>query len=72
MNPTELYKMCDRLLDFGWKPYEAERLYAFLLRYQPTRLDLPDPTFDMRKLEFLHYLVQTGRLSNEDMLARSM
>jgi hypothetical protein len=72
MNPTEIYEMCGRLLHSGWKTWEAERLYDFLLRYQQTRLDLPDPTFDMRKLKFLRYLVQTGRLSEEDMLAPPM
>ena len=70
MKPKELYEMCGRLLDCGWKSYEAERLYDFLLRYRQTRLDLPDLTFDMRKLKFLSYLVQTGRLSDEDMLVQ--
>ena len=72
MNPTELYEMCGRLLDYGWRTWEVERLYDFLLRYKQTRLDLPDLTFDMQKLEFLRYLVQTGRLSDEDILAQSM
>ncbi len=64
MNRTEMYKMCSRLIDFGWKQWEAERLYDFLIRYKQTRLDLPDLTFDIRKLEFLRYLMQTGRLSD--------
>lgn len=72
MNPTDIYEVCDRLLHAGWKTWEAQRLSSFLMRYQQTRMDLPDPTFDMRKLEYLRYLVHTGRLSGEDMLARPM
>ncbi len=67
MNHTELYEMYSRLLHCGWDHWEVGRLFNFLLRYQHTRMDLPDLTFDMRKLEFLRYLVQTGRLSDEDM-----
>ncbi len=64
MNPTEMYEVCSRLIDFGWKQWEAERLYDFLIRYKKTCLDLPDLAFDIRKLEFLRYLKQTGRLSD--------
>ena len=72
MSPTELYEMCGRLLDYGWKTYEAEKLYDFLLRNKQTSMDLPDLTFDLCKLEFLRYLVQTGRLLDEDTLAQSI
>ncbi len=69
MNQTEMYEMYSQLLHSGWKQWEAGRLYNFLLRYKQTSLDLPDLTFDMRKLEFLRYLVQNGRLTDADMLA---
>ncbi len=72
MNPTEMYEMYSRLLHSGWKEWEAVRLYNFLLRYKQTSLDLPDLALDIRKLGFLRYLVQTGRLSDEDMLAPPM
>ena len=65
MNPTEIFEVCDRLIDSGWKSWEVNRLRFFLIGYQQTRVDLPDPTFDMRRLEFLRYLVQTGRLADE-------
>jgi hypothetical protein len=72
MNQTEMYEMYSRLLHSGWNEWEAASLYDYLLRYKQTSLDLPDLTFGMRKLKFLRYLVQTGRLSEEDMLAPPM
>ncbi len=64
MNTTEAYELCNRLFHKGWEIQEVERLYDFLTRYRRTKMDLPDLTFDMRRLEFLRYLVQTGRLSD--------
>ena len=65
MNPTEIYEVCDRLIDSGWKTWEVNRLRFFLASYQQTSLDLPDLTLNIRHLEFLRWLVQTGRLSDE-------
>jgi hypothetical protein len=64
MNPTDISGMRNRLLNSGWKTWEAEKLFNFLMRYKQTSMDLPDLTFDMRKLAFLRYLVQTARLSD--------
>ncbi len=64
MSSTEVYEVCNRLFHEGWKIWEVERLYAFLTRYRQTSMDLPDLTFDIRRLEFLRYLAQTGRLSD--------
>jgi hypothetical protein len=64
MNSTEIYEVCNRLLHAGWKIWEVDQLYAFLRRYKQTSMDLPDLAFDIRKLEFLRYLVHTGRLSD--------
>jgi hypothetical protein len=64
MNTTEAYELCNRLFHSGWGIQEVERLYDFLTRYRRTRMDLPDLTLDIRRLEFLRYLVQTGRLSD--------
>ncbi len=64
MNSTEIYEVCNRLYRAGWKLLEVERLYDFLSKYKQTNMDLPDLTFDIRHLEFLRYLVQTGRLSD--------
>ena len=43
---------------------ELERLCHFRDRFQQTSLDLPDLTFDIRHLEFIRWLVQTGKLSD--------
>ncbi len=64
MNTTEVYDVCNRLFHEGWEIWEVERLYDFLTRYRKTSMDLPDLKFDIRHLEFLRYLVQTGRLSD--------
>ncbi len=64
MNTTEIYEVCNRLFHVGWKIREVERLYAFLSRYKQSSMDLPDLAIDIRKLEFLRYLVQTNRLSD--------
>ena len=64
MNQAEMYQVCDRLMDSGWTIWEVERLCHFLSRYKQTSKDLPDLTFDIRHLEFLRYLVQTGKLSD--------
>ena len=63
MNPIEIYEVRDRLIDSGWTIWEVERLCRFLIRYKQTSMDLPDLALDIRRLEFLRWLVQTGRLS---------
>jgi len=64
MNLAEFYQACDRLIDTGWTIPELERLCHFRDRFQQTSLDLPDLTFDIRHLEFIRWLVQTGKLSD--------
>ena len=62
MNPTEFYQACDRLIASGWTMREIERLNHFRFRYEQTSMDLPDLTLDIRHLEFIRWLVQTGKL----------
>ncbi len=62
MNLTEFYQACQRLLDAGWKLPEIERLYHFRHTYVQTRMDQAD--LDMRHLEFIRWLVLTGRLTD--------
>jgi hypothetical protein len=62
MNPTEFYQACDRLIASGWTMQEIELLNHFRNRYEQTSMDLPDLTLDIRHLEFLRWLVQTGKL----------
>ena len=64
MNLTEIYRAVTRLLDTGWTIPEIERLNHFRSRYQQTRDDLPDFNLDIRHLEFIRWLVQTGKLSD--------
>jgi hypothetical protein len=64
MNLTEIYRAVTRLLDTGWTIPEIERLSQFRSRFEQTRDDLPDFNLDMRHLEFIRWLVQTGKLSD--------
>ncbi len=64
MNLTEFYQACERLFDAGWTIVEMKRLFDFRDRFQLTSEDLPDKYYDMRHLEFIRWLVQTGRLSD--------
>ena len=61
-NPTEFYQACDWLIACGWTIWEIERLNFFRERYKQTSMDLPDLTLDVRHLEFIRWLVQTGKL----------
>jgi len=62
MNLKEIYRAVSRLLDSGWTITEIERLSHFRNRFQQTRDDLSDFNLDMRHLEFIRWLVQTGKL----------
>jgi len=62
MNLKEIYRAVSRLLDTGWTLPEIERLSHFRNRFQQTRDDLLDFNLDMRHLEFIRWLVQTGKL----------
>ena len=64
MNLTEFYQACERLLDAGWTIPEIERLCHFRDRFQQTSVDLPDLNLNIRHLEFVRWLVQTGKLSD--------
>lgn len=64
MNLTEFYQACEKLLDAGWTIAEMKRLCDFRDRFQQTSEDLPDIYPDMRHLEFIRWLVQSGRLSD--------
>ncbi|HYX48177.1 MAG TPA: hypothetical protein VE843_00410 [Ktedonobacteraceae bacterium] len=62
MNLTEIYRAVTRLLDTGWTIPEIERLSQFRGRFQQMSEDLPDLNIDIRHLEFIRWLVQTGKL----------
>ena len=63
MDPAAFYEAWDRLIASGWTIWEIERLCHFRDNYQQTNLDLLDLNLDIRQLEFLRWLVQTGKLS---------
>jgi hypothetical protein len=62
MDLTEFYQACEELLQAGWKPSEIERLYRFRDTYVQTHIDQAD--LDIRHLEFIRWLVSTGRLTD--------
>jgi len=64
MNLTEFYQACERLIDTGWTISEIKRLCHFRDRFQQTSEDLPDLNLDIRRLEFIRWLVQAGKLSD--------
>ena len=61
MSLTEFFEACVPLLNAGWKPEEIERLYRFRESFVQTRLDRGD--LDIRHLEFMRWLVLSGRLA---------
>ena len=63
MNLTEIYRAVTRLLNAGWTVPEIERLSHFRSRFQQKREDLPDFKLDIKQLEFIRWLFQTGKLS---------
>jgi hypothetical protein len=64
MNLTDIYRAVTRLLDTGWTIPEIELLSHFRNTFQQTRDDLPDFNLDIRRLEFIRWLFQTGKLSD--------
>ncbi len=64
MNLPEFYQACDRLIDTGWTIPELARLCHFRDRFQQTSIDLPDLNLNIRLLEFIRWLVQTGRITD--------
>ena len=64
LNLAQIYRNCVRLLDSGWAAPEIERLGQFRASFEQTSVDLPDLNLDMRHLEFIRWLVQTGRMSD--------
>jgi len=64
MNLAEIYRAVTQLLDTGWTIPEIERLNRFANRFQLTSEDLPDFNLNIRRLEFIRWLVQAGKLSD--------
>ena len=66
MNLSQMYRAVTRLLDAGLTIPEIERLSQFRKNFQQTSEDLPDTTLhlDLHHLEFIRWLVQTGRISD--------
>lgn len=62
MDLTAFYQACEKLLNAGWKPSEIEQLCEFRDAYEQTRLDQAE--LDIRRLEFIRWLVFTGRISD--------
>lgn len=60
MDDKALIQARERLLRAGWKLSEINRLCRFLKAYVQTSLDQAD--LDIRHLEFIRWLVLTGRL----------
>jgi hypothetical protein len=55
-------RLREQLLLKGWTRFEGERLRRFLGSYVQTCMDQAD--VDVRHLEFLRWLVLTGRLTS--------
>ena len=66
MNLSEIYQAVTRLLDAGFTIPEIERLSQFRTSFQQSSQDLPDTNLhlDPRRLEFIRWMVQTGRISD--------
>jgi hypothetical protein len=60
MSEATVDYICDQLIYAGWEAEELERLCEFLRAYSPTDEDRSEA--ETRHLEFLRFLVQTGRL----------
>jgi hypothetical protein len=60
MNDTALNSLCERLMRTGWKLNELDQLCEFLRAYSPSDEDRSEA--ETRHLEFLRFLVQTGRI----------
>ena len=66
MNLSEIYQAVTRLLDAGFTIPQIESLSQFRNSFQQASGDLPDPNLylDPRRLEFIRWMVQTGRISD--------
>ncbi len=64
LNLKEIYRSVSKLLDMEWTISEIKRLSQFRASFEQTSKDLPDLNLDMRHLEFIRWLVQTGRMSD--------
>jgi hypothetical protein len=62
MEETVLNHICEQLLHAGWKLSEIEQLWGFLDTYVQTSMDQAD--LDIQYLEFIRWLVLTGRLKD--------
>ena len=60
MSETTVDYICDQLIYAGWEMEELDQLCTFLRSYAPTDEDRSEA--ETWHLEFLRYLVQTGRL----------
>lgn len=63
MNLIEIYRAVTRLLNTGWTVPEIERLSHFRNRFQQKSEDLQDFNLDIKHMEFIRWLFQTGKLS---------
>ncbi len=62
LNPAEIFRAVTKLLDSGWTIPEIERLSRFRTRFQQTSEDVL--TVDIRRLEFIRWLVQASRITD--------
>ena len=63
MDVARTLQLRRRLYLVGWRGSETERLLRFLNTYQSTPDDIAG--LDVKRLEFVRYLVQTGRIKDE-------
>ncbi len=66
MNLPEIYRAVTLLIDAGFTIPEIENLNQFRKNFQQTSEDLPDTNLhlDLHHLEFIRWMVQTGRISD--------
>lgn len=64
MNLAAFYQACEHLIDTGWTIPQIERLCHFRDSFQRTSMDMRDLNLDIRHLEFIRWMVQTGRMTD--------
>lgn len=62
LNLAEIFRAVTKLLDSGWTIPEIERLSRFRAGFQQTSED--ELTVDIRRLEFIRWLVQASRITD--------
>ena len=62
LNLAEIFRAVTKLLDSGWTIPEIERLSRFRIRFQHTSEDVL--AVDIRRLEFIRWLVQASRITD--------